>query len=434
LALNQKTKINLRQSAEELRDQIAFQDTWNLQGYRRTSATAVNYLVMAQNGTLIDEGGDYLEETNTRVSLPLSLAYDHPVDYLSDVGEKWYLYVHKLSDGIVVLGTRKEISPKGIDAMFASNALRFGTSVEEAMRTSQRAIDESLEFAIIDKNGILHWLIGELPLMTSPPAIPTTPTLVPIRQVGDETYAIFLEPVVSKSGSDVGLISVFEDVTSEQQLLLRTAYFNAIVCALLWVITVAFFIAYMRPVRPSTILPAQIPFLDEGESVEFKSSLRWDYVQQKPSKEVERAIAKAVVGFMNSGNGGTLIIGMSDSKEVLGLQPDYASFKHVKPDRDGFEQALRQILIAAIGGRQCVRCVKTSFCTLLGKELCVVTIAPSSEPVFLEGEAGGQLFVRVGNSTRPFDAKEAVAYAGDRWGSLALTRWHTRRPIPQPAG
>jgi predicted HTH transcriptional regulator len=174
--------------------------------------------------------------------------------------------------------------------------------------------------------------------------------------------------------------------------------------------------------------------LDESETVEFKSSLRWDYVQQKPSKELERAIVKAAVGFMNSENGGTLIIGMSDSKEVLGLQPDYTSFKSVKPDRDGFEQAFRQILIAAIGERRCVRWVKTSFCTLLGKELCVVTVAPSSEPVFLEGEAGGQLFVRVGNSTRPFDAKEALAYARDRWGGLAMPRWHAHKPIPHPAG
>src|SRR5690242_9667478 len=80
--------------------------------------------------------------------------------------------------------------------------------------------------------------------------------------------------------------------------------------ALLWVITVAFSAAYLRRVRPSAISCAQIPLLDEGETVEFKSSLRWDYAKQKPSKEVERAIVKTVVGFLNSENGGTLIIGI----------------------------------------------------------------------------------------------------------------------------
>jgi predicted HTH transcriptional regulator len=137
---------------------------------------------------------------------------------------------------------------------------------------------------------------------------------------------------------------------------------------------------------------------------------------------------------MNSETGGTLIIGLSDSKEVLGLQVDYASFKSLKPDRDGFEQAFCQVLIAAVGERRCVRWVRTRFCSLLGKELCVVTVAPSNEPVFLEGEASGQLFVRIGNSTRPLDAKEALAYSRDRWGRFALPRWHTHKPIPHPAG
>lgn len=135
---------------------------------------------------------------------------------------------------------------------------------------------------------------------------------------------------------------------------------------------------------------AQIPFLNEGETVEFKSSLRWDYAKQKPSKEVERAIVKTVVGFLNSQKGGTLIIGMSDSKEIIGLQPDYSSFKSVKPDRDGLEQVLLQILITSVGERLCARWVKTRFCSLQGRELCVVSVAPAREPVFLDEEDGSK--------------------------------------------
>ena len=101
-----------------------------------------------------------------------------------------------------------------------------------------------------------------------------------------------------------------------------------------------------------------------------------------------------------------------------------------KPDRDGFELKLRNILIAAVGERRCARCVKIRFCSLQGKEICVVTVAPSNEPVFLEEEAGGPLYVRVGNSTLPFGVQEALAYARDRWGGLALPRSHTRRPPP----
>lgn len=143
--------------------------------------------------------------------------------------------------------------------------------------------------------------------------------------------------------------------------------FNGVVAAPLWIITLGFFAAYLTRVRPSAISCAQIPFLDESETVEFKSSLRWDYAQQKPSKEVEGAIVKATVGFLNSGSGGTLIIGISDSKEVLGLQADYASFKRLKPDRDGFEQALRQMLINAIGERRCARFVRPVFAQFMAR-------------------------------------------------------------------
>jgi hypothetical protein len=162
--------------------------------------------------------------------------------------------------------------------------------------------------------------------------------------------------------------------------------------------------------------------LDEGETVEFKSSLRWDYAKQQPSKDVERAIAKTVVGFLNSAQGGTLVVGMSDAKEVLGLDADYSSFGNVKRDRDGFEQVLHQILINAVGESQCVKAIKTRFCSFNGKELCVIEIAPSSEPVYLKGEGSTQLYVRVGNSTRAFGVQEALDFARDRWGGFALWR------------
>ena len=289
---------------------------------------------MAQNGTLIDTHG-YLRGMIPHASLPFAVEYDHPIHFLSDVGEDWNLYVHKLRDGIVVLGARKGISPEGMNDLFASTAARFGATVGEALRTPERAIHEAFDYAVLPNNGVVLWAIGPMPVKASPPAMPATPTLAPIRQIDDKMYAAFLDPIVSKSGGEVGLISVFEDVTDEEHVLRGSTVFNLIVAAILWIITVGFSAAYLRRVRPSAIACVQIPFLDEGETVEFKSSLRWDYKQSKPSKDLERIIVKTVVGFLNSENGGTLIIGISDSKEILGLQADYASFKSGKADRDG---------------------------------------------------------------------------------------------------
>jgi hypothetical protein len=422
--LNDESKTYLRDGAKDMRDQIAFVDTWDLRGYRRWSGGPSTYVVMTQNGTLIDTYGYLRNMIPHNVSLPFAVRYDSPLQFSSDVGEDWTLYVHKLRDGEVVLGARKEMAPENIDALFISNASRFGDSVKDALGTPERAIDEPFDYAVLGENGVLLRAMGGIPLKTSPPDIPQQATLVPLNRIENKLYAAFHEPLVSKAGA-VGLISVFEDVTDDQHFLRQSAIFNGAVAILLWVVTVAFAAAYLRRVRPSAISCAQIPFLDEGETVEFKSSLRWDYVMQKTNPDVERAVVKTVVGFLNSENGGTLVVGLSDAKEVLGLQADYVSFKSAKPDRDGFEQVLHQALIKSIGESRCTRYVKPRFCSLHGKELCVIAVAPSNEPVFLEKE--DQLYVRVGNSTRPFGVQEALDYARDRWGGLALVRPHARR-------
>lgn len=425
--LRDETQSDLRELAEETRDQIAFADNWNLLGYRRWTEGPDTYFVMAQNGTLIDTHG-YLQSMFSRVSLPFRVEYDHPIKFSSDVGEDWTLYMHRLGDGVVILGVRKEIIPEGVDALFASNAARFGDNVEDALRTPERTIDEAFDYAIIDQNGIARWVIGGIPLKVSPPTIPANPTFLPTTAIEDKIYATFLEPLVSKSHSAVGIVSIFEDVTDEQHVLRESAVFNGILTAILWVITVAFSAAYLKRVRPSAISCAQIPFLDESETVEFKSSLQWDYTNKKMNKDLRRPVVKAIVGFLNSEKGGTLVIGMSDTKLLLGLEADYASFDSVKPDRDGFEQVLDGVLINAIGESLCARNVKPRFCPLQNKELCLVAVAPSNEPVFLEEKGVPTLFVRVGNSTRAFDVQEAIDYARDRWAGPSF-RWpHAPRP------
>ena len=64
----------------------------------------------------------------------------------------------------------------------------------------------------------------------------------------------------------------------------------------------------------------------EGESgeLEFKSTLRWDTKEGALNKKLEEVIIKTVAAFANS-QGGTLLIGVADNGEVLGLDADYNS-------------------------------------------------------------------------------------------------------------
>jgi hypothetical protein len=232
--------------------------------------------------------------------------------------------------------------------------------------------------------------------------------------------------VTSKSGSKVGVIKAFEDVTDEQKVLRQSATFNVFIAAMLWGVTVALATLYLRRVRVSAISCAQIPSLEESDTVEFKSSLRWDYKLQKENPVLEKQVVKAVVGFLNSETGGNLVIGMNDEKQVLGLEPDYSTLNE-RPNRDGFEQKLQQVLFAAIGERCCARWLKISFCSLQGKDLCLVKINPASEAIYSrEKDSQDTLYVRIGNTTRPLNAREAVAFAADRW-SVTTLHWLNRR-------
>jgi hypothetical protein len=59
----------------------------------------------------------------------------------------------------------------------------------------------------------------------------------------------------------------------------------------------------------------------EDELVEFKSTLRWNLYTNKKDKAIEHAALKTVAAFMNT-SGGTLLVGVADDGELLGLEND----------------------------------------------------------------------------------------------------------------
>jgi predicted HTH transcriptional regulator len=207
-----------------------------------------------------------------------------------------------------------------------------------------------------------------------------------------------------------------------------------IIAAILWSLTVVLVAAFLRRVRVAEIACAQIPFLEESDTVEFKSSLRWSYKANKSDRESEKVVVKTVTGFLNSYRGGNLIIGLSDQGQVLGLQPDYSTLNS-RPNRDGFEQALRNVLVNAFGEGPCAAWIKVRFCSVQAKDLCVLKVSPAMELIYPreKGIADHTLHVRIGNTTTPLSAREAVAYARDRWSGVSLRPSAFRRSIVEAA-
>lgn len=148
----------------------------------------------------------------------------------------------------------------------------------------------------------------------------------------------------------------------------------------------------------------------EGEMIEFKSSLKYDYKKGYANIELESFIAKTISGFMNS-NGGILLIGVSDKGELLGLDKDYTCIK--KQNRDGFEIELNSIINSYLG-KQFRKFVDIGFGDINGKTICKVVIKAYPKPVYLR-KGKKEFYVRAGNSTEPLDVEQANEYINLHW-------------------
>lgn len=149
----------------------------------------------------------------------------------------------------------------------------------------------------------------------------------------------------------------------------------------------------------------------EGQSVEFKSSLMWDYRRKMVNKALYEPVMKNVVGFMNA-TGGVVIIGVDDDGQVLGLDADYQSMR--KPDPDGYENVFNQAFNKMVGVEY-RRFVALSFPQIEGKEICLISVQPSSQPAYLQYKGDETFYLRAGNASQPLTVSQAARYIRDHF-------------------
>jgi len=192
--------------------------------------------------------------------------------------------------------------------------------------------------------------------------------------------------------------------------LFNTYVVAAILIVILIIITIVFFRRRSKKVKPGEKLTEEElkQLLEEGESkfFELKSSLRWDYREGKVNKKLEEVIIKSISAFNNS-EGGYLVIGIDDDKNVLGLDKDYASLK--KNDADYFELHLRNLIGATFTVRYTARKININFITIDNREVCVIKIAKGEYPLFLKttdknGKQIEKFYVRSGNSSQEIES------------------------------
>jgi hypothetical protein len=152
----------------------------------------------------------------------------------------------------------------------------------------------------------------------------------------------------------------------------------------------------------------------QGESalLEFKSSFRWDLEQDRVNRALETVILKTLAGYLNSSHGGTLLIGVADNGEIIGLEKDYQSLK--RPDQDGYEQAIITAISTNLGADLC-QFVKVLFHVVDGKHVCRLIVLASPRPVFFTQNNTPKFYLRTGGGTRDLNIQEAVEFIAHRW-------------------
>ena len=155
---------------------------------------------------------------------------------------------------------------------------------------------------------------------------------------------------------------------------------------------------------------------DESSTLEFKSSLRWDYRKEEVGNHIEQAVLKSISALSNY-EGGTLLIGIDDKRNILGLKPDYRS---LNGGRDEFERHLRNLIISEFGKVFATKNVSISFHQVGENDISQVDVVKGDKPIYLEitnkhGAKTKKFYVRSGNTSQEIGIDEVYHYIKGRF-------------------
>ena len=155
----------------------------------------------------------------------------------------------------------------------------------------------------------------------------------------------------------------------------------------------------------------------ETKNVEFKSSLRYCLKNLKAEKHIEHSSIKNICAFLNS-TGGKLIIGLSDSGEILGLEnTDFTTFNE-SDKKDAFLKHFDN-LIAKYFGNDISLNVNVEFNIIASKTICEIDVmANNNGPIFLRNPEKNNIeefYIRRNASAIALKMDEFYKYSKERW-------------------
>lgn len=152
----------------------------------------------------------------------------------------------------------------------------------------------------------------------------------------------------------------------------------------------------------------------ENKYVEFKSSLRLDLRKGTPEKYIEHSAMKTLAAYLNS-EGGSLIVGVDDSKGVLGLEEtDYKTFS--KADKQDEWNKHLDNLLQNYFGNSVHALLTTQLVAFEGRTVAVINVRSSDKEMWLKNGGTDEFYIRRTASSVALSPKEAVEYINSKFG------------------
>lgn len=158
-----------------------------------------------------------------------------------------------------------------------------------------------------------------------------------------------------------------------------------------------------------TVPPSVMELLTagEGEVIEYKSTLRANLHTGQPDDKIQFAVLKTIAGFLNA-NGGTLLIGVNDDGEPLGLEDD--GF----PNEDRMGLHLVNLVRDRIG-EVFLPYVHPHFETEEGQRVLLIRCERGPKAAFVADGNAHRFFVRGGNATAELTGAAIPEYVRGRF-------------------
>jgi hypothetical protein len=416
----QTTTQELSSWAEQIAGEIAYEDKWDLKGYRQANILAPTWYVLTRDGLIIDIDGLFIPGIFGRAYGPDDSVF-HGLP--TEVGETWRLFQKKVEGGHVIVGI--SLTPENAsvaDSMLKDNAEKFGSTLAEATSVKGREIDGDVEYAVLSSDGELKTAWGGVPLKVDTSALPAPSDHVGRLISNGKPYLLYFQPIVDKQHQSVGTIIVPKDMSLEEQALRSQDRFNlsiVAIAAVLAIVTALTLITRELFSQTREVTLEEALKIGESRTIEFKSTFQWDVYQNKINRELQLAALKSIAGLLNA-EGGTLFIGVAEDEHppsVRGLAED---LDEMKGSRDKLQLTLRNLISDRIGSAYSYL-VTDNLNETGGKLYWAVVVKESPEPVFVRWQPKHEpkerkiFYVREGPKTSDLDNESTYHYIKNKW-------------------